>query len=210
MNNQSPFHLCMAFRKRDHPSLDSARQVGCPIQWWPKLPLPLWRCVTEALLSVVFFCLSCWIFYNFSSLFWPNSLSPWHWCNRDKEVEPPSPSCKVVQIFSLFIFIFSVVFSWKAFMQDISPTGKHSTAPLTGQEGLNSCAQLRVNYLSASLSSPPSSSAASFFPWFVSTTREQAENPDFREDNGRFTVCPQWGHIFHLLNFRILPSKDWN
>lgn len=49
MNNQFPFHLCMAFRKLDHPSLDLARQVGCPIQWWPKLPLLLWMCVTEAL-----------------------------------------------------------------------------------------------------------------------------------------------------------------
>lgn len=49
MNHQCPFHLCMAFRHLDHPSLGSARQVGCPIQWWPELPLLLWRCVTEAL-----------------------------------------------------------------------------------------------------------------------------------------------------------------
>lgn len=83
------------------------------------------------------------------------------------------------------IFLPHLKFLSHIFLESIQP------APLTGQEGLNSCVLLWVNYLSAGLSPSSSPSAASFFPWFVSATREQALNPDFREDNGKLTTCPQ-------------------
>lgn len=117
MNNQSPFHLCMAFRKLDHPSLDLARQVGCPFQWWPKLPLLLWRCVPEALSYL-------WYSFvfpagSFNNLFLASSglilypLGIGAIGTRKRSLA--SCSCKVVQIFSHFIFW--VIFSWKAFNQ---------------------------------------------------------------------------------------------
>lgn len=141
---------------------------------------------------MVFFCLSCWIFYNLflasSEVLYPLGTGT----IGTRKQNHHHLQAKVVYLFSHFILIFSVVFFWKAFSKTSVLLESIQPAPFTGQAGLNSYAHLWVNYLSAGLSSP---SAASFFPWFVSATREQAQNPGLKGDNGN-SLCVLNEHTF--------------
>lgn len=143
---------------------------------------------------MVFFCLSHWIFYN---LFLASSGAVLYLLGTGtvgtRKQNHHHLQARWCRYFPTSSYFFSCIFL-ESILQDISPAGKHPTSPICRAAGLNSCAHLWVNYLSAGLL--PSPSAAAFFPWFVSATREQTQNPGLKGDNGNLLCVLNEGTFF--------------